>query len=421
MNSLQFVLVVVTALLVVSTSLFAYLYFKKETESDESLSISAMSLRLRDKIDTLTPSDRRFIFMPTVETCYRIPILITLKSGRIIAAIEKRFNLCHDYGHVDIRCRTSDDQGASWSDEISIMSNGTNCVQNPCLVQDPTTKRIFCFGCENIEDTTQFERIDSGYGDYSRKLLMCYSDDEGDTWSEHQDMSQHGSTNDPPTDSDFSNGALKPEQTIWYGTGPHAGTVSQNGRLLIPIYYDYSVNKVRKWAGATIWSDDHGETWTLGTEIGPFISELSIVTLSTGQIYANGRVVSFRDNGRIEAWSNDDGDTWIDYRHNKTLLDPKVQASIVSLSDNRVVFVNPANNESRSNITAQLSLDGGKTYTSSRLLHYCDGAYSAVIQLDEDTLGVLFERNHKSGEFVRFPISSFEESIPTASISLCYD
>ncbi|MGV2645046.1 exo-alpha-sialidase, partial [Clostridium perfringens] len=78
---------------------------------------------------------------------------------------------------------------------------------------------------------------------------MIYSDDDGNTWSEPEDL----------------NPGLKKEWMKFFGTAPGKGIQIKNGehkgRLVFPIYY---TNQNNFQSSAVIYSDDFGETWKLG-------------------------------------------------------------------------------------------------------------------------------------------------------------
>jgi len=55
-------------------------------------------------------------------SCFRIPALVTLKSGVLVVFAEGRRGSCNDFGHVDIVMRRSEDKGKSWTTQKVVAS-----------------------------------------------------------------------------------------------------------------------------------------------------------------------------------------------------------------------------------------------------------------------------------------------------------
>jgi sialidase-1 len=70
----------------------------------------------------------------------------------------------------------------------------------------------------------------------------------------------------------------------------------------------------------------------------------------------------------------------------------KVKASENNLDRDILLFSNPADAKERKNITIQLSLDGGVTWTRKLLLDEGIGwGYSCLTMMDRETVGILYE------------------------------
>lgn len=71
---------------------------------------------------------------------YRIPSLISLKNGRIIAAADKRFNQIVDWNNIDTVIRISDDLGSSFKEEktvIDLADSPNNTLEKSAFLIDP--------------------------------------------------------------------------------------------------------------------------------------------------------------------------------------------------------------------------------------------------------------------------------------------
>jgi len=165
-----------------------------------------------------------------------------------------------------------------------------------------------------------------------------------------------------------------------------------------------------------IYSDDHGETWKIGGEIGEYNVEPQVVELIDGSLLMNMRQTKHRGH-RMYAISKDMGQIWHDIVDETALPEPGAgcQASLIRHTDkndgylkNRLLFSNPASTEGRLNMTMRVSYDEGKTWTYSKTLHKGPSAYSCMTVLPDGSIGILYERGEKSTRnlitFARFTL-----------------
>src|SRR5271157_2750109 len=75
---------------------------------------------------------------------YRIPSVIVTASGKVLAFAEGRKSIS-DHSGNRIVCKTSDDDGATWSRLNILASMGRDSLNNPQVVQDQETGRIILF------------------------------------------------------------------------------------------------------------------------------------------------------------------------------------------------------------------------------------------------------------------------------------
>jgi len=119
--------------------------------------------------------------------------------------------------------------------------------------------------------------------------------------------------------------------------------------------YSYQVN-LRSHA---VYSDDHGQTWTIGesTQLGPEFdpartrfaggdwlpgeggnwhgSECMAVQRADGKVYLITRNEAHYDNRKAVTWSSDGGETWSPVKLESQLPDTRCQASIIRWADPR--------------------------------------------------------------------------------------
>lgn len=161
--------------------------------------------------------------------CYRIPALLALGGGRLLAFAEARRYSCDDHGWVDLAVKASDDGGATWGalllvhGESSPARNVTIGNPAPVLLPNGTVLLPMC-------------RDNTAWGTLA-------SHDGGATWVGPAYQ---------PTPAGWS----------WIATGPPGSAVLGSGRVVVP--FDY----IPPGAGgqsSSVWvSDDGGGSWSQG-------------------------------------------------------------------------------------------------------------------------------------------------------------
>lgn len=333
---------------------------------------------------------------------FRIPSIVRTSNGTLVAFAEGRRWSPSDYGDINLVCKRSTDNGASWSALREVSAAGAGTWGNPTAVYDRDSGRIWLFMSWNDQYKTQISDF-TQWGD--RRVFTTYSDDDGVSWSAPVDRTS----------------VLTPSNYLWDAMGPGIGiqtAANHPGRLIIPAY------------GRNIYSDDHGLTWSYQLIAGGK-HESTIVELMNGNLLRNDRpsdaewatAMSRRKavgtiEGGFGAFTSDAG-----------LPDPKCEGSIVRYNtDNpaRIIFLNPDNTSKRCNMTARISYDDGATWPISRAIfdwNTCDytaieagnniakGGYSSMIKTADFAVGALIEINeglsdnstsHKSIEFHKF-------------------
>lgn len=139
--------------------------------------------------------------------CYRIPALVVVPGGELLAFAEGRKFTCADHDWNDIVLKRSFDGGRTWSalqvvyGESKPLKHVT--IGNPAPVWDAHTKTLFLPCCRNNQD-----------------VLLLNSTDMGKTWSQR------------PVDITAQ---VKAPQWTWYATGPPGGMqLNSTGRLVVP-------------------------------------------------------------------------------------------------------------------------------------------------------------------------------------------
>ena len=91
--------------------------------------------------------DKQTLFYEGMEgyASFRIPSVIALPGGRVIAFCEGRLNSMSDYGTIRIVARISQDGGESFGPLRDVASDGNHTVGNPCPVYDAARGRLHLY------------------------------------------------------------------------------------------------------------------------------------------------------------------------------------------------------------------------------------------------------------------------------------
>jgi sialidase-1 len=135
-------------------------------------------------------------------------------------------------------------------------------------------------------------------------------------------------------------------------------------------------------------SDDHGETWCLGAFI-PGGNETAIAGLPDGSILVHSRATPYRIVGR----SQDGGKTLTSLNPDLALSDPSDNGSLYVLKNSDVICTHNHDSDLRRNTVMKRSTDGGKTWSSGICIEAGSSAYSTACELEDGSIGVLYERN----------------------------
>ena len=187
---------------------------------------------------------------------YRIPGITTANNGRLITAAARL--VCGTdpgFGQVDVVCRTSDNNGETWSDmiEVAVGTGEESAERNifetafgdPAIVADRTSSEVLVIA---VAGCTQY-----GHSKTTRQnpnmIATIHSTDNGNTWGTPVDVTE-------PIYSLFDSG--NPMQAAFVG----GGKVFQSRIVKKDKYYRlYAAMCARPNGNRVIYSDDFGRTW----------------------------------------------------------------------------------------------------------------------------------------------------------------
>ncbi len=166
--------------------------------------------------------------------------------------------------------------------------------------------------------------------------------------------------------------------------------------MVIPC--DHIEAGTKKYYSHIIYSDDNGKTWQLGGRTPQDqVNECTVAELSDGRLILNMRNYDRNQKTRKISFSNNGGESWSDLQSVETLPVPFCQASILfSGVDEKLYFLNPADENYRVKMTLKSSSDAGLSWKTEEILHAGPSAYSDLTLTNKNTLGCLFEAGEYS-------------------------
>lgn len=164
-------------------------------------------------------------------------------------------------------------------------------------------------------------------------------------------------------------------------------------------------------------STDGGETWSLrgiatSEAADKRFQEAQIVQLASGRLWMLARIERGSGGGVEEYYSDDYGSTWGDYSANlpRPLISPGSKFHIMRLQSGNLLWVTNLSTSTRTNLTAFLSKDDGKTWSEGLLLDDRSVvAYPDAAQDEDGNIYVIWDRNRSQEQEIRFSVFSEQE------------
>jgi sialidase-1 len=340
---------------------------------------------------------------------YRIPAIVSLPNGDILAFAEGRVHHADDFGDINIVLKRSSDKGKTWSALQTIVDAETLQAGNPAPVVDVTDPlyrkgRLFLF--YNTGNNHEGE-VRKGNG--LREVWYKTSADGGTTWSEAVNITTQVHRPRQPAvnaaynfQEDWRSYANTPGHAMQFQTGKY------KGRIFVAANHSAGEpkNKFEDYDAHGFYTDDHGKTFQLGAGLHiPGSNESIAAELSNGKLIFNSRNQKGDIRARIVALSSNGGQTWDTTYFDKNLPDPVCQGSILNIGKkkgkNILAFCNAADQKRRDNLTLRISFDEGKNWEKSFVLDKDEtvkdnSAYSDIVKISGKALGVLYEKNNYS-------------------------
>jgi len=340
---------------------------------------------------------------------FRIPAMVTLPDGKLLAFCEGRVNGGSDFGNIDIVMKASFDHGRTWGPLQVVADADSLQAGNAAPVVDLTDPeypmgRIFLF--YNTGNAQEGE-VRKGRG--LREVWYKTSVDAGATWSAATNITlQVHKPNQPLINpayhfhEDWRSYANTPGHAMQFADGKYKGRIfiaaNHSSGEPQPHFADYEAHGY--------YTDDHGKTFHLGQTVNiPGANESMATQLTPDRLMMNSRNQKGDIRARLVSISSNGGQTWDTSYFNTTLIDPVNQGSILTVGKQKhqsiVAFCNAADTKNRNNLTLRISFDEGKTWAKAILIDKSAGdtakdftAYSDIASISKSEIGVLYERDN---------------------------
>ena len=341
---------------------------------------------------------------------YRIPALAVSTKGTLLAVCNDRVGTPLDScPYIRLLLRRSTDNGKTWGPVQTMRDREGWRAQAGAGIVDPTTGEIMFFytwdpGTE--EARKAHKEANPGY-DASvihHTEWIARSRDDGKTWK-HE-----------PRKIDLKK--IRGCSTVGSDTGIVIRSGEKKGRLLMAARgsldpkasYElcHENGLLVPWIkgnvghNCTVYSDDHGKTWTAGGAVQPGTGEGCLAELSDGRIYFNSRTAG---GWRPEATSKDCGENFSYFAVSRLVdCNAGTAASILSVPKEAhgrafVLFTNPTHNEfgwsmfrDRKKFTASVSFDDAGTWPLKKVIFPGPSGYSASAMSKKGDFFVLYEK-----------------------------
>jgi sialidase-1 len=342
---------------------------------------------------------------------YRIPAIISLPNGELLAFAEGRVHGTDDFGDINLVMKRSIDEGNTWSPLQMLVDYDSLQAGNPAPVvdlHDPAYPQGVVYLFFNTGNNHEYEvRMNLGV----REVWMMKSFDLGHTWETPVNITlQTHRPNNPKFNPDYT---FKEDWRHYANTPGHAFQFQEGkfkGRIFVAANHSVGPPKenFEEYHAHGLYTDDHGKSFQLSESIiFPGSNESIAAELTDDRMIMSIRNQRGDIRSRILAFSSDGGNTWDEAYFEKSLPDPVCQGSILSLGkkDGKMVLAhsNASDPIHRNNLTIKISFDEGRSWNKSIPVDRTDDpkkstwtAYSDMVTINPYTIGILYERDNYS-------------------------
>ncbi|MDO4707853.1 MAG: exo-alpha-sialidase [Porphyromonadaceae bacterium] len=319
---------------------------------------------------------------------YRIPALVRLDNGTLVAAIDKRKNSEYDLPEdIDVEVKLSHDNGLSWSKPITVAQGSPeHGFGDAAIATDGKTLHMVMVAGSGLWF----------YPSSAEKPLEMYytrSTDGGRTWLPVREITQEVYTDRYPNGGFFGSGN---------------GIVTSTGRIA----FVAAMRVDEKWGGqmdnVLVYSDDFGATWHSSPVARTNGDEAKVLELADSSLLISSRNRAYKMTPRTYVRSYDGGKTWTEPKVWEDLQGNACNSALTRYSlkatgaSHNIILHTLLEANDRSNLKIYMSQDEGQTWPRARTLCRGEAAYSEIAILPDGTIGIISEENDRPGYDIYF-------------------
>ena len=424
-----------------------------------AMNVSAANITIGTKPADGTTTGQPFSSGTGGSTNFRIPSLVTLSDGTLVAAADARWNHAGDGYGLDTIVSRSSDSGANWNYTFAnyLGDNGNAYNADSTAFIDPalavTSDNTIYMLVDLYPHGTFIGNVKAGTGFDSNGHLLL-SNNDGSSYDYYVGDFTNGSANiyqsdgtqvaDYTVDDHYNitgsnvntnlffsdspyqvlptsylyltkstdggatwsapmmlNSQVKNSGDMFYGVGPGRGLVTSTGRIIFPCYTYTS----QDGNTSVIYSDDGGTTWTRSAGMTSQSSEAALAE-------ADGRIYMFTRHGGYYV-SADKGTTWGGKQSVGLSYNTGCQISALTYSKKidgktAILLSAPSSTSSRSNGKIYVGLvqdDGSINWKYTYSVNNSTYQYSCLTELNDGSIGLLYENGNASITYTNLAIA----------------
>lgn len=338
---------------------------------------------------------------------YRIPAIIDLPNGDLLAFAEGRVHGSNDFGDINIVAKRSRDKGITWDALQTVVDADSLQAGNPAPMVDltdpayPKGRIILFYNTGNNHES----EVRKGNG--LREVWYIASTDNGYSWGKPVNITTHTHRPKQPGinpaynfTEDWRSYANTPGHALQFTKGQY------KGRIFVAANHSAGAPQINSgdYKAHGFYTDDHCETFRIGATVDRAGSNESMAAvLGNGKLMMNSRNQQADTMARIVSVSSNGGASWDTTYVDGALPDPICQGSILTIGSRKgkaiVAFCNAASKLHRDSLTLRISYDDGRNWKKSYLLDKAAAkkeedatAYSDLVKLSDNEIGILYER-----------------------------
>lgn len=341
----------------------------------------------------------------------RIPALARLDETTLLAVLDSRPTLVDLPSSIDVVGALSRDRGDTWGPLFPIRTSedgtGVRGFGDPCVIVDGDRLHVlyaesatvgFLESGDGIEEDDPSVQQTSSSSIALAELLAAPADGPPPSAWSHRNHTRAIRTSIAQVLE--SQGLERRAAGLFVSSG-HGIRLEHSkaaGRLLTGAVVRLGEeNRVSVLA-----SDDCGATWRTTAVMPAGGDESAITELSDGRVMLHAREVG----ARLQAISTDGGENFGPWQTQQELTDPGCNGDLLAVGD-VLIASHCADPGSRRNVSLTRSDDAGRSWPLRRALDTGSSAYSALADLGDGEIGVLWEADgYRSLRFQRVAIDA---------------